>query len=62
VLAIAATPAPTATPPQTALRPACQQPLSPLPWHPSQAGQQARSRLPSRRQSHSTNRRSPYRL
>src|SRR4029077_10711993 len=48
--------------PQTALRPTRQQPLPPPPRPPAPAGQQARSRLPPRRQRHSTDRRSAGRL
>src|ERR1700720_1147485 len=48
--------------PQTAVWPTRQQPLPPPPQPPAPAGQQARNRLPPRRQSHSTDRRSARRL
>src|SRR6202040_2380278 len=48
--------------PQTPVRPARQQPLPPPSRPPAPAGQQTRSRLPPRRQSHPTDRRSTRRL
>src|SRR6516164_7710327 len=47
---------------QTPLRPPRQQPLSPPPQCPSPAGQQTRSRIPPRRQRHSTDRAPARRL